>query len=137
MFMDQKNQHSEDEYTPQNNLQIQCNPYKTTNGIFQRTRTNNFKICMEIQKNLKQPKTIMRKSEWSWWNHTSSLQTILQSYSHQNSMALAQRQTHRSLEQDRKPRNKPMHLWVPYFDQEGKNIQWCRDSHFNKWCWEN
>ena len=28
----------------------------------------------------------------------------------QNSMVLAQKQTHRSMEQDRKPRNKPMHL---------------------------
>ena len=56
MFMDQKNQYSEDEYTTQSNLQIQCNPYQATNSIFQRTRTNNFTICMEIQKNLKQPK---------------------------------------------------------------------------------
>ena len=32
------------------NLQIQCNPYQATSGIFHRTRTNNFKICMEIQK---------------------------------------------------------------------------------------
>ena len=31
---------------------IQYNPYQTTNGIFHRTRTNNFTICMEIQKNL-------------------------------------------------------------------------------------
>ena len=36
---------------------------------------------------------------------------ILQSYSHQNSMVLAQKQTYRSMEQDRKPRNKRMHLW--------------------------
>ena len=26
---------------------------RATNGIFHRTRTNNFTICMEIQKNLK------------------------------------------------------------------------------------
>ena len=37
------------EYTTQSNIQIQHNPYQATNGIFQRTRTNNFKICMEIQ----------------------------------------------------------------------------------------
>ena len=48
--MDQKNQYSENEYTTQSNLQIQCNPYQATNGIFHITRTNNFKICMEIQK---------------------------------------------------------------------------------------
>ena len=34
MFMDQKNQYSKNEYTPQSNLQIQCNPYQATNGIF-------------------------------------------------------------------------------------------------------
>ena len=50
MFMDQKNQYSENEYTTQSNLQIQCNPYQATSHIFHRTRTNNFKICMEIQK---------------------------------------------------------------------------------------
>ena len=32
------------------------------------------------------------------------------SYSNQNSMVWAQRQTYRSTEQDRKPRNKPTHL---------------------------
>ena len=30
MFMDQKNQYSENEYTTQSNLQIQCNPYQAT-----------------------------------------------------------------------------------------------------------
>ena len=35
MFMDWKNQYSENEYTTQSNLQIQCNPYQATNSIFQ------------------------------------------------------------------------------------------------------
>ena len=42
------------------------------------------------------------------------------------------------MKQDRKPRDKPMYLWVPYFFyQGGKNIQWGKDILFNKWCWEN
>ena len=58
--MDQKDQYSENEYTTQSNLQIQCNPYQATNGIFYRTRTNNFTICMEIQKP-RTAKAILRK----------------------------------------------------------------------------
>ena len=30
MFMDQKDRYSENEYTTQSNLQIQCNPYQAT-----------------------------------------------------------------------------------------------------------
>ena len=64
---------------------------------------------LNIQSNLK-------KEEWKWRNQTS-LQTVLHSYSHEDSMVLAQKQKHRPMEQDRKPRNKPMHLWVTYFWQ--------------------
>ena len=34
MFLDWKNQHCENDYTTQSNLQIQCNPYQNTNGFF-------------------------------------------------------------------------------------------------------
>ena len=67
MFMDRKNQYSENEYTTQSNLQSQCNPYQTTNDIFHRTRTNNFKICMEIQKN-SNSQSNLEKEEWNWRN---------------------------------------------------------------------
>ena len=43
--------------------------------------------------------------------------SIVQSYSNRASMVLAQKQKYRPMEQDRKPRNKPMHLWVSYFSQ--------------------
>ena len=49
------------------------------------------------------------KEKWNWRNQALQLQTILQSYSNQKSMA--QKQKYRSMEQDRKPINKPMHLW--------------------------
>ena len=51
-------------------------------------------------------------------------------------MVLAQKQKYRPMEQDRKCRNKPMHLWVLFFDKGGKNIQWSTDGLF-KWFWEN
>ena len=72
-----------------------------------------------IQKHKKSPNTqsSFEKEEWSWSNQLFWLQIILWGYSHQDSIALAQKQKYRPMEQDRKPRNKPMHLWVPHFSQ--------------------
>ena len=62
MFTDRKNQYSENEYTTQSNLQTEYNPYQATlSSIFHRTRTNNFTICMKIQKNTQIAKAILRK----------------------------------------------------------------------------
>ena len=47
MFLDWKNQYCENDYITQSNLQIQCNPYQTTNGILHRIRTKNFTLHME------------------------------------------------------------------------------------------
>ena len=55
------------EYTTQSNLQIQCNPYQATNSIFHRARTNNFTICMEIQKT-SNSQSNLEKEEWNWRN---------------------------------------------------------------------
>ena len=47
-----------------------------------------------------------------------------------------QKQKHRPMEQDRKPRNKPMHLWVLYFWKRRKETMG-KDSLINKWCCGN
>ena len=107
----------ENVYTTKCNLQVQCDPYQITNGIFHRTRTKNFATHMETQKTLNSQSSL-EKEEWSFRNQPSWLLIIVQSYSHQDSMVLAQKQRYRPTEQDRKPRNKPMHLWAPYFWQK-------------------
>ena len=56
----------------------------------------------------------LEKEEWNWRNQPAWLQTLLQSHSHQDSMVLAKRQKYRSMQQNRKPRDKSMHLWTPY-----------------------
>ena len=56
----------------------------------------------------------LEKEKWRRRNQAPGFQTILQSYSNQDSMVLAQKQKYRSIEQDRKPRDKPMHIWSPY-----------------------
>ena len=91
MFLDWKNQHCENDYTTQSNLQIQCNRYQTTNGIFHRTRTKNFTICMETQRT-PNSQSNLENEKWSWRNQAPGLQTILQSHSNQDSMVLAQKQ---------------------------------------------
>ena len=44
----------------------------------------------------------IEKEEWSWRNQASRLQVILQSYSDQDSMVVAQKQKYRPMEQDTK-----------------------------------
>ena len=116
MFLGRKNQYCENDYIAKFNLQIQCNPYQITNGIFHITRTKNFTVHTETQRTLNSQSSL-EKEEWSWRNEPSWLQIILQSYIHQDSMVLAQKQKYRPMEWDRKPRNKLMRLWVSYFWQ--------------------
>ena len=49
------------DYTTKCNLQIQCDPYQITNGIFHRTRTKNFTIHMETQKTLKSQSSLEKE----------------------------------------------------------------------------
>ena len=63
MFLGRKNQYCENDSTTKCNLQIKCNPYQITNGIFHRTRTNYFTVYMETQKT-PNSQSSLKKQEW-------------------------------------------------------------------------
>ena len=99
MFLDWKNQYFENDYTTQSNLQIQCNPYQTTNGILHRIRTKYFTIHVETKKSLNSQSNF-EKEKQSWRDQAPQLQIIPQSYSNPDSMVLAQKQKYRPMVQD-------------------------------------
>ena len=91
-------------------------PIKLHTGFFRELE----QIISQFLWNYKKPwiaKAILRKKNGTGGIKLAWLQTIVQSYSHQESMVLAQKQKYRSMEQNRKPSDKSMQLWIPFLWQ--------------------
>ena len=94
----------------QGNLQIQCNPYQITNGIFHRIRTQNFTICMETQKTLNRQRDFEGK-KGKLEESVSLTSDYATDHNNQNNMV---QNKYRLMKEDTKSRDKLMFLTLFY-----------------------
>ena len=76
--------------------------------------------CVESEKILNSQGNIEKENQ-SQGHHNARFQVVLQSCDHQDSVVLAQKQTHRSMEQNREPRNGSLTLWSTNIRQSRKD----------------
>ena len=114
MFLDHKTQYYENDHTTNGNLQIQCNPYQITNGSFHTELELKFLQYVQKDNRPQIAKAILKKKNGARGINLADFRLYYKATVIKTVWSWHKNRHTGSMEQDKKPRDKPLHLWAPY-----------------------
>ena len=126
-----KSQHCENGYTTKCNLQIQCDPYQVSDDIFHRTRTKTSQFIWK-HKRPQIAQAVFRKKNGARGINLPDFRLYYKATIIKTVWCC-----HRNISMDQwnkieSPERNPCTYGYLMFDKTGKNIQWGKESLFNK-----
>ena len=110
-------------------------PIKLPMVLFTEQEQSNFTSYMETQKIPNRQSSLEKERHWR--NQPSRLQTVLQATVTKTAWCWHKDRNTDKRNKAENPETNPHTYGHHNFDKGGKNIQWRKDSPFNKWYWEN